>query len=299
VRLGICKTDVSRRFQSILNRQFQPYLHQVQSKTFVHSPNYPQLFIYLPLSIINMTFIKEKVQTHSVISPAILYWGTPVILISSENEDSSNNICPISSVFWLGHHAVLGFAAESKTPQNIFRTGQCVINLPDDSMTAEVNALATTTGSEIPSVSKISRGYRYVKDKWSCANLTPEASDLVRPNRIRECPVQMECELVDSHPLMGNLPDRKGIVVAIEVRVLRTHISEDLRMEGHPNRVDPDKWRPMIMSFQELYGLRKGKLGSSSLAKVNEEKYRALTRSDVVALPGDDDDAIVRDDFES
>jgi hypothetical protein len=55
----------------------------------------------------------------------------------------------------------------------------------------------------------------------------------------------------------------------------------------------------MIMSLQELYGLRKGKLGSSSLAKVNEEKYRALTRSDVVALPGDDDDAIVREVFES
>jgi flavin reductase (DIM6/NTAB) family NADH-FMN oxidoreductase RutF len=243
-----------------------------------------------------MTFTTEPFSTHSVIYPAILYWGTPVILVSSENDDGSNNICLISSVFWLGHHAVLGFGSESKTPQNIFRTGQCVINLPDDSMTAEVNALATTTGTGSPSASKISRDYRYVKDKWSYAKLTPQTFDFIRPNRIRECPVQMECELVASHPLMGNLPDRHGAVVAIEVRVLRTHVLEELRTKGHPNRVDADKWRPMIMSFQELYGLRKGNLGSSALAKVNEEKYRALTRSDVVRLPGDDDDEIAREE---
>jgi hypothetical protein len=26
-------------------------------------------------------------------------------------------------------------------------------------------------------------------------------------------------------------------------------------MDGQPNRVDPDKWRPLIMSFQQFYGL--------------------------------------------
>ncbi|KAJ8130429.1 hypothetical protein O1611_g3203 [Lasiodiplodia mahajangana] len=64
-------------------------------------------------------------------------------------------------------------------------------------------------------------------------------------------------------------------------------------MEGYPNRVDPDKWRPLIMSFQELYGLRDGKVTASALGQINEEKYRAITRSDVVKLPGDDDDQVV------
>jgi hypothetical protein len=35
--------------------------------------------------------------------------------------------------------------------------------------------------------------------------------------------------------------------IALEVKVLRTHIHENIRMAG--------LWHPLIMSFQELYGL--------------------------------------------
>ncbi|RWA06167.1 hypothetical protein EKO27_g8930, partial [Xylaria grammica] len=65
------------------------------------------------------------------------------------------------------------------------------------------------------------------------------------------------------------------------------------QMEGYPNRVDPDKWRPLIMSFQQLYGLGDGKVAASALGQIDEEKYRALTKSDVIELPGDNDDKIV------
>ncbi|KAK3182648.1 hypothetical protein K4F52_006099 [Lecanicillium sp. MT-2017a] len=220
-------------------------------------------------------------MAHSIISPAILYWGTPVVLVSSENEDSSFNVCAISSAFWLSHRCVLGFGRGSKTPQNILRTGHCTVNLPDDSphLVAAVNALATTTGTAEPSQSKLSRGYRYVKDKWTVANLTPQMSDFVPPPRIQECPVQMECELATSHPLMEDLPDLAGAIVLLELKVLRVHVHNDLRMKGFANRIDPDKWRPMIMSFQELYGLKAGKLGFSQLAEIDEEKYRPFSRT--------------------
>ncbi|UNI22902.1 hypothetical protein JDV02_008746 [Purpureocillium takamizusanense] len=224
-------------------------------------------------------------QTHSVISPAILYWGTPVVLVSSENEDGTHNLCAISSAFWLGHRCVLGFGAGSKTPQNILRTGQCVVCLPDDAMVGPVNALASTTGSETPSPSKLARGYRFVRDKWSCAGVTPQPADLVRPARVRECPVQMECALASSHPLMEDVPDRRGVLVAVELQVLRVHVRDELRMEGHANRIDPDRWRPMIMSFQELYGLSKGKAGTSDLARIDEEMYRIPMRSSLVKMP--------------
>ncbi|KAK5995106.1 hypothetical protein PT974_03500 [Cladobotryum mycophilum] len=236
-------------------------------------------------------------MAHSVISPAILYWGTPVVLVTSDNGDGTDNICAISSVFWLGHRCVLGFAAISKTPMNILRSGQCVVNLPDDAMAHHVNALATTTGTEDVSRSKIDRGYRYVKDKWTCANLTPQKSDFIRPARILECPVQMECELAEGHELMKDFPDLKGGVVAFELKVLRVHVLNQLRMPGHPNRIDPDRWRPMIMSFQELYGLAGGKVAKSQLGKIHEEKYRGWTRSGVVKLPGDDDKEMVDEEW--
>ncbi|KAM0259663.1 hypothetical protein ACHAQJ_003242 [Trichoderma viride] len=224
-------------------------------------------------------------MAHSVISPAILFWGTPVLLVSSENEDGSENISATSSVWWLGHRCVLGFAAESKTPQNILRTGQCVVNLPDDTMIRHVNLLADTTGTEHPSQSKLERGHRYVKDKWTRAELTPQKSDLVRPRRILECPVQMECELAKGHQMMKDFPDLKGAIVAIELKVLRTHVLDNIRMAGYPNRIDPDRWRPLITSFQEFYGLSASKLSKSSLDRIDEEKYRPFTRSEVVKLP--------------
>ncbi|KAI1454596.1 hypothetical protein F4805DRAFT_310703 [Annulohypoxylon moriforme] len=236
---------------------------------------------------------------HTIISPAILYWGTPVVLITSENEDGTSNIAPMSSAWWLGHSCMLGLDAESKTTQNILRTKQCVLNLPSDSMGDYVNRLADTTGSNPVSDSKSSRNYKFVKDKWTRAGLHSQPSNFVTPLRIAECPVQMECQMVQANELWKDLPDRKGLALAIEVRVLRIHMLQELRMEGHPNRVDPDKWRPLIMAFQELYGLGGGKVAPSVLGRVGEEKYRALCRSDVVELPGDNDDRIsIADDGE-
>ncbi len=39
---------------------------------------------------------------HRVIDPSILYFGTPVVLVSSLNEDGSPNVAPMSSAWWLG-----------------------------------------------------------------------------------------------------------------------------------------------------------------------------------------------------
>ncbi len=48
---------------------------------------------------------------HVVLEPAILYLGTPVVLISTVNEDDSHNLAPMSSAFWLGWRCMLGLDA--------------------------------------------------------------------------------------------------------------------------------------------------------------------------------------------
>jgi hypothetical protein len=98
----------------------------------------------------------------------------------------------------------------------------------------------------------------------------------------------MEAELINSVELMHDLPDRREALLSIEVKILRTQVRNDLRLPGHANRIDPDRWRPMIMSFQELYGLAP-KSTQSKLATIDEERYRTLTRSDVVKQGGDMD----------
>jgi flavin reductase (DIM6/NTAB) family NADH-FMN oxidoreductase RutF len=80
------------------------------------------------------------------VKPNILYFGTPVVLISTTNEDGSCNLAPMSSAFWLGWRCLLGLAAVSKTTENINSTGECILNLPSVDNVAAVNLLARTTG---------------------------------------------------------------------------------------------------------------------------------------------------------
>ena len=56
-------------------------------------------------------------------------------------------------------------------------------------------------------------------------------------------------------------------------------------MDGDSNRVDPDKWRPLIMSFQRLYGLASGQVAHSTLAQVPEKLYRSPDVHTARALP--------------
>jgi flavin reductase (DIM6/NTAB) family NADH-FMN oxidoreductase RutF len=74
--------------------------------------------------------------------------------------------------------------------------------------------------------------------------LKPLKSDLVRPARIAECPAQLEAELIGVYEMMQDT-DTKGFI-ALEVKVLRTHVHEEIRMQGQKNRIDPDKWRPIL-----------------------------------------------------
>jgi flavin reductase (DIM6/NTAB) family NADH-FMN oxidoreductase RutF len=210
---------------------------------------------------------------HATIDPAILYFGTPVALVSSLNPDGSPNLAPMSSVWWLGRSCLLGFGARSQTPANVLRQGECVVNLPSAAQVDAVDRLAKTTGSSPVPPHKVAMGYRHVRDKFGVAGLTPVASERVAPPRVRECPVHLEAVLVGHHPIEQADPDRRGKLVALEMRVVRVHVAQEIRMAGTENRIDPERWRPLIMSFGEFFGLG-GKLRPSTLATIPEEAYR-------------------------
>lgn len=214
---------------------------------------------------------------HTVIDPAILYFGTPVVLVSSTNEDGSTNLAPMSSAWWLGYSCLLGFGGRSKTPQNILRTGECVLNLPSVDQVAAVDRLARLTGSDPVPPHKQAMGYRHEADKLGVAGLTPLPSETVGPPRIAECPVQLEAVLDDSYRLAEKDPQRRGRLIALETRIQRVHVDETLRMDGYEDRIDPVKWRPLIMSFCQFFGLGP-MVHPSTLAEIPESAYRPPAR---------------------
>jgi flavin reductase (DIM6/NTAB) family NADH-FMN oxidoreductase RutF len=212
---------------------------------------------------------------HVTAEPAILYFGTPVVLIGTRNEDGSANLSPMSSAFWLGWRCMLGLGAASQTARNLLREGQCTLNLPSDAQVTLVDRLALTTGSDPVPPYKAARGYRHVRDKVAHAGLTPVPSQTVQPPRVHECPVQMEAVLEGRHVLAQSDEMLRGHVLAFEVRIQRVWIEEDLLMQGQPNRVDPDRWHPLIMSFQKFYGLARGQVHGSTLSSIPERSYRS------------------------
>lgn len=213
---------------------------------------------------------------HQTCAPPILYFGTPVIVVSSLNEDGTTNLAPMSSAWWLGWNCVLGFGALSHTPQNILRTRECVLNLPSIEQAAAVDLLAKTTGSSPVPPHKQRMGYGHVADKFARAGFTAMPSTKVSPMRVKECPVHLEARLTASFGLRENDPAARGRLVALEVEILAVHVEEAL-LAG-PNRVDPHRWKPLVMSFQEFFGLTPS-VRPSTLATIPEEMYRPAART--------------------
>ncbi|XOJ01737.1 flavin reductase family protein [Paenibacillus polymyxa] len=164
---------------------------------------------------------------HKIVEPKIFYFGTPVVLISTLNEDHSVNLAPISSVWSLNQSFMLGISNRSQTVQNILRER------------------------------------RYEPDKFGAAQLTQTPSDIVKPSCVKECPVQLEAIVKHVHDF-GEDP---STLAALEVNIVKSHINEQILMDGEENYIDPDKWNPLIMNFCEFYGIGE-KVHPSRLAPV-------------------------------
>ena len=159
---------------------------------------------------------------------------------------------------------MLGLGSMGKTSDNLIRTRECVINLPSQQQVTQVDRLALTTGKNPVPERKLSWGYRYEPDKFDVAGLTPMPSLDVRPPRIAECPVQMEGIVHEWRPFGKNVSAN-----AFEVHIVRLHVEESLLI-GEQSRphIDPQKWRPLIMSFCRFFA-RGDEVHPSRLAESN------------------------------
>lgn len=198
------------------------------------------------------------------IEPKILYFGTPVALVSSLNEDESTNLAPISSFWALGWTLVLGLLKDTKTLDNFSRHAECVVNLPSPEMWQQVERLAPLTGKD-PVPSEKAKQFRFEKDKFSAAELSTMPSELVKPMRAAECPIQMEAKVSRLHSLSGERLNGLSGGVAAEIEILRVHAHPDLVMGE--NYIDPTKWSPLIYNFRHYFQLGDHELGKTFRAE--------------------------------
>ncbi|SCG51827.1 NADH-FMN oxidoreductase RutF, flavin reductase (DIM6/NTAB) family [Micromonospora echinaurantiaca] len=184
---------------------------------------------------------------HVAITPSILYFGTPVVLLSTENADGSVNLAPMSSAWALGQVVVLGLGRAGQTGRNLRRRPDLVVNLPGPAQWAAVERLAPLTGRR--DVPEHKRGaFRFEPDKFAAAGLRPVPSELVRPPRVAECPLHLEARATRVRP------DAAGDFLIVEAQVLKVHADPRVVLPG-TQHVDPSAWSPLIYNFRHYFGL--------------------------------------------
>ncbi|MGC4997971.1 MULTISPECIES: flavin reductase family protein [unclassified Streptomyces] len=191
---------------------------------------------------------------HTAIEPSILYFGTPVVLLSTENEDGTFNLAPMSSAWALGRTVVLGLGSEGQTARNLRARPDLVINLPAPDQWPAVERLAPLTGRDPVPPTKAA-GCRFEPDKFAAAGLGEEPSHVVRPPRVAECPLHLEARAERIRP------DLSGDCVIVETTVLKIHAAPHLVVPG-THHIDPSAWSPLIYNFRHYFGLGP-ELGSS------------------------------------
>jgi flavin reductase (DIM6/NTAB) family NADH-FMN oxidoreductase RutF len=183
------------------------------------------------------------------IEPKMLYFGTPVVLISSLNDDGTTNLAAMSSAWWVGRTAMLGMSVNSQTVHNLAKRPECVLNLVDVSMVDAIDRLALLTGRrDVPEYKK-ARNYRYESDKFAAAGLAPVRLTDDGPLGVAESPIQMQSVVRAIH----DIDEPESGLRAMQAAVLATHVEENLLLSDHKDHFDALAWDPLIMKFTEYF----------------------------------------------
>ncbi len=179
-------------------------------------------------------------MTKRSITPFRPVHPSPAALITSVSEDGKPNIITLGEIFNISvrEPVIVGIAVAKArySHELISATRQFVINLPTSSMFEIVDRCGTVSGREV--------------DKFDAFGLTPVPAEKVTPPMIAECPLNIECRVLDIQEV-GDHDLFLGEAVA-------EHVSEEALDED--GRILVDKLDPLCYTHSEYWSCGK-KLG--------------------------------------
>lgn len=152
----------------------------------------------------------------------------PIAFVSTISPEGALNLAPFSFfTVASANPPVLCFTTSFREPRkdtlvNVRAMGEFVVNIVSEEFADRMN---TTSGE-----------YPYGVDEFAIAGLTPAESDLVRPPRVKESHINMECKLLETVEVSNQ---RLGGTLILG-EVLRFHIDDEIIEDF---RIDPDKLR--------------------------------------------------------
>jgi len=180
----------------------------------------------------------------------------PIAFVSTVDSEGNRNLAPFSFFTAVSANPpVIAFSPlvrgsdsnRKDTLRNIEATGEFVVNIVSEDFGEAMNRTAPEYPPEV--------------DEFEIAGLTPLASELVRPPRVAESRIHMECRLVQvvqvsTKPLGGSI---------VLGEVLRFHVADEL-FDNY--KIDPDKLRaiarmggPTYARTTDRFQMERPKLG--------------------------------------
>lgn len=157
----------------------------------------------------------------------------PIAWISSVSEDGINNLAPFSYFNMVGDdppHVMFSTRRDNNsnkdTLNNVLATHQFVVNMVTKDLAEPMNASSATVAAEV--------------DEFELVGVAPIPSVKVKPMRVAESPIQLECELVHHYFLEDH--EQGGACVLIG-RVVMIHITDELLLDEA--RINNELYKPI------------------------------------------------------
>jgi flavin reductase (DIM6/NTAB) family NADH-FMN oxidoreductase RutF len=157
----------------------------------------------------------------------------PIAFVSTLSREGVPNLAPFSFFTAVSANPPVicfcpvrrpGPAPYKDTLSNILSTGEFVVNIVSEEFAEKMNATSAEFPPEV--------------DEFQASGLTAVPSDLVRPPRVAESHVQMECKLYLTIEF-GELPGSGNLVLG---EVVRFHVDDPYFDDF---KIDPEKLRPI------------------------------------------------------
>jgi len=165
----------------------------------------------------------------------------PIAFVSTLSPEGVRNLAPFSFFTAISANPPVicfcpmrrtGADPHKDTMRNISTTREFVVNIVSEEFAEKMNICSGDFPPEV--------------DEFEAAGLTPLASDLVKPARVAESHVHMECKLYLTIEI-GEQPGSGNLVLG---EVIRLHVDDDY-VDNF--RIDPDKLRAIGRMGGNLY----------------------------------------------
>lgn len=172
----------------------------------------------------------------------------PVAFVSTVSKDDIPNLAPFSYFGAMGHDPpLLSFSCVFKstgakdTLQNLLETKECVVNIISEWFVESANSCSGDYSSNI--------------DEFKVSGLTALPSDIVKPFRVKQSAVQMECKLRETNEIKNS--EGKHTTTICLVEILRVHVKPEV-FDEERGVIDPTKLKPI----SRLGGINYASLGN-------------------------------------